>query len=191
MGAWREPVSALLLWAPQPAIEHAELLALPVHDALRRWAAIDPSVAEQVLVVEIDPELADTAALIAAYDLEPDASVNCVLVVGRRAGAERVAAVCVSASTRADVNNAVRRLLDARRATFLPAERATTDSGMEYGGITPVGLPAHWQVLLDEGASRAGQIVIGSGLRRSKLVLPARLLATMPGVQVAPVAQRG
>ncbi len=183
-------MTVLLPWAPEPALAHPGLLADPVHDALERWAASDPRVGTQVCVVEIDPALADTAALVAAYDLELTASVNCVLVVGKRAGEERLAAVCVAASTRADVNYAVKALLDVRKATFLPMERAVDESGMEYGGITPVGLPTSWRILLDErAAAQAGDIVIGSGLRRSKLVLPADLLATMPGIEVAAVAQ--
>ena len=36
---------------------------------------------------------------------------------------------------RADVNNAVKRLLDVRKASFLPMDRATTESGMELSLI--------------------------------------------------------
>ena len=82
-----------------------------------------------MLVTEIDPDLADTAALNEAYGLDPHASANCVLVVGRRGGDERVAACVVRATTRADVNTLVRRLLDVRKATFLPTDRAVADVG--------------------------------------------------------------
>ena len=63
------------------------------------------------------------------------------MVAGRRDGEERVAACVVRADTRADVNNLVKRTLDVRKASFLPMDRAVEESGMEYGGITPVGLP--------------------------------------------------
>ena len=95
--------------------------------------------ADAVLVTEIDPDLADTAALTEAYALPPAASANCVLVAGRREGEERVAAAVVRATTRADVNATVKRLLDVRKASFLPMDRAVEESGMEYGGITPLG----------------------------------------------------
>lgn len=174
------------------AVDHPELLAVRTHAALVGWAAADPTVADRVAVAEIDPELADTAALTAAYDLPLGASANCVLVAGRRAGAERTAAAVVLATTRADVNNAVRRLLDVRKASFLPTERATEASGMQYGGITPVGLPKTWRVLVDSrvvAASAAcsgtrGVVIVGSGLRRSKLALPGSLLAELPGAEV-------
>ena len=177
-------------WRPLPALEHPELLAEPVHAGLTSWARSEPRVAAEVRVVAIDPALSDTSAFMAAYALAPEQSVNCVVVVGRRDGEERIAAVAVQASTRADVNNAVKRLLDVRKATFLSTERATAESTMEYGGITPVGLPAGWRFLLDSGAAAAGEIVIGSGVRRSKLLLPGELLAALPGAEVADVAQR-
>ncbi|GCD21631.1 YbaK/EbsC family protein [Cellulomonas algicola] len=171
------------------ALDRPDLLADPVRAAVEAWAAADDRVADAVVVTEIDPDLADTAALTAAYDLPPAASANCVLVAGRREGDERVAAAVVRATTRADVNNAVKRLLDVRKASFLPTDRAVAESGMEYGGITPLGLPADYRVLVDARVATddpdAGPVVvIGSGLRRSKVALPGALLASAPGVEV-------
>jgi prolyl-tRNA editing enzyme YbaK/EbsC (Cys-tRNA(Pro) deacylase) len=162
-----------------PATDHPELLASPVAEALAAWEH-----AERVAVVEIDPELADTAALCAAYDLSPSASANCVVVMGKRAGEERLAACVVRADTRADVNNTVRRLLGVRKASFHAHERAVAETGMEYGGITPVGLPAGWRLLLDAACVEIDVAVIGSGLRRSKLLLPGADLARLPGAEV-------
>ncbi|RYV52655.1 YbaK/EbsC family protein [Pengzhenrongella frigida] len=171
------------------AVDHPDLLAAGTREALDRWAALDPTVADRVAVAEIDPDLADTAALTAAYDLPPAASANCVLVAGTRSGDERIAAAVVRATTRADVNNVIRRLLDVRKASFLPTDRATELSGMAHGGITPVGLPTTWRVLVDSRIGEPdteahGVVIIGSGLRRSKLALPGALLTTMPGAQV-------
>ena len=77
-----------------------------------------------------------------------------MLVAGKRGEDERVAACVVAASTFADVNKRVRKLLDVRKASFLPMDRAVADSGMEYGGITPVGLPGGYRVLVDSGSPR-------------------------------------
>ncbi|HEY0189007.1 MAG TPA: YbaK/EbsC family protein [Cellulomonas sp.] len=171
------------------AVDHPGLLAGPTAAALAAWVAADPSVAEQVRVAEIDPGLADTAAMTEAYALPLAASGNCVLVAGRRAGAEKVAAAVVRATTRADVNNAVKHLLDVRKASFLPMDRAVEESGMEYGGITPLGLPAGYRVLVDarivaDDPEAGGVMIIGSGLRRSKIALPGSLLGRAPGVEV-------
>jgi prolyl-tRNA editing enzyme YbaK/EbsC (Cys-tRNA(Pro) deacylase) len=135
-------------------------------------------------VVEIDPALADTAAMTEAYDLPLTASANCVVVAGRRDGQERVAACVVRADTRADVNNLVKRTLDVRKASFLAMDRAVEESGMEYGGITPLGLPAHWRLLVDARVVDIDVAIVGSGVRRSKLLLPGRLLARLPGAEV-------
>jgi prolyl-tRNA editing enzyme YbaK/EbsC (Cys-tRNA(Pro) deacylase) len=90
----------------------------------------------------------------------------------------------VLATTRADVNGLVRRRLDARKASFAPMDLAVAETGMEYGGITPVGLPAGWPVLVDAAVATTPLVVIGSGVRRSKLVLPGASVAELAGAAV-------
>ncbi len=165
-----------------PALSRPDLLAPPVAEALAGLAGVLPSSA--VSVAEIDPELADTAAFCERYQVSLAESANCVVISGRRGGEERFAACVVLATTRADVNGAARRELDVRKASFAPVDVAVAGSGMEYGGITPVGLPAGWPVLVDGQVAAAPQVVIGSGVRRSKLLLPGGALARLPGVTV-------
>jgi prolyl-tRNA editing enzyme YbaK/EbsC (Cys-tRNA(Pro) deacylase) len=136
-----------------------------------------------VLVAGIDPELADTAAFCERYGVGLDVSANCVIVETRRGEVKRMVAVVVLATTRADVNNVVRRRLDARKASFAPMDAAVAETGMEYGGITPLGLPTDWPVLVDAAVAAAGDVVIGSGVRRSKLVLPGAALLDVPGAE--------
>lgn len=162
-----------------PALDRLDLVATPTADLLRAWAHAD-----QVAVCEIDPELADTAALTEAFELPLEASGNCVLVAGARAGEERIAACVVPADSRADVNNLVRRELDVRKCSFLAMDRAVAESGMEYGGITPVGLPSRWRLLVDERLTTMDAVCIGSGVRRSKLLVPGALLTELPGAEV-------
>jgi prolyl-tRNA editing enzyme YbaK/EbsC (Cys-tRNA(Pro) deacylase) len=162
-----------------PALDQTALLPPPVQAALAGWAG-----AEQVGVAGIDPELSDTAAFGQAYDVPAFASANCVVIAGRRGGEERIAACVVLATTRADVNTVVKRRLDVRKCSFLPMERAVELTGMEYGGITPVGLPDGWPVLVDAAVLDQPLVVIGSGVRRSKLVLPPGLLVTLPHAEV-------
>ncbi len=162
-----------------PWSERPDLLARAVAEALASW-----SDAEAVGVVGIDPEVADTAAMSEAYDVPMAAGANCVIVSGVRAGDERVAACVVRADTRADVNTRVRKLLDVRKASFHPMERAVEETGMEYGGITPVGLPGGWRLLVDAAVLEIDVAVIGSGVRRSKLLLPGHALGVLPGAEV-------
>jgi prolyl-tRNA editing enzyme YbaK/EbsC (Cys-tRNA(Pro) deacylase) len=162
-----------------PCANRPELLATPTYDTLAVAGLL-----EEVGVVEIDPALSDTAATQAAYGLDPDSLANCVVVGGKREGLERLAACVVLASTRADINNLVKRYLDVRKASFLPMDRAVELTGMQYGGITPIGLPAGWPVLVDALVAGAPAILIGSGVRRSKIILQGAALARLPGVAV-------
>jgi prolyl-tRNA editing enzyme YbaK/EbsC (Cys-tRNA(Pro) deacylase) len=162
-----------------PALDHPDLLGPTVAEALAAW----PGAAE-IAVVAIDPDVADTAAMSEAYSLPLTTGANCVVVAGRRDGQERVAACLVRADTRADVNNLVKRILDVRKASFLSMDRAVEESSMEYGGITPVGLPDGWRLLIDRRVVEMDVAIIGSGVRRSKLLVPGRLLAELPGAEV-------
>lgn len=165
----------------EPARDRADLLAEPVAEAIRAWNGDGP-----FQVAQIDPGLADTAAFCEHYGVPLDASANCVIVAGKRGGAVRYAACVVLATTRADVNGVVRRHLDARKASFAPQDEAVTRTGMEFGGITPFGLPSDWPVLVDAAVIERPGVVVGSGVRRSKLVVPG---ATLAGIDRAEVLQ--
>jgi prolyl-tRNA editing enzyme YbaK/EbsC (Cys-tRNA(Pro) deacylase) len=154
------------------------LVAAPVAAALEEWDRTD------VLAAPIDPDLADTAAFCEQYGVLMEDSANCVVIAGRRGEVTRYAACVVLATTRADVNGVVRKRLDARKASFAPMEDAVTLTGMEFGGITPIGLPASWPVLIDRAVLDRDVVVIGSGLRRSKIALPSAALAELAAAEV-------
>lgn len=135
-------------------------------------------------IAAIDATLSDTAAFCAAYDIAPSASANCVVVTGKRDGVEKFAALVVLATTRADVNGVVKRKLDVRKASFAPQEFTVEQSGMEYGGITPIGLPAEWPVWVDSAVVAAGPVIIGAGIRGAKILIDGADLAAVDGVEV-------
>lgn len=158
-----------------PALENPSLLGPTVPAAL---AGID------ALVAPIDPDLADTAAFCEAYGVGLAESANCVVVAAKRGGETRLAACVALATTRIDVNGFVRRHLDARKVSFAPMDVAVAETSMEYGGITPFGLPASWVLLVDAAVAAVPHVVVGSGIRGSKLVVPGSALAAVPGAQV-------
>lgn len=164
----------------EPASTRPDLLAPSVMAGLAAW----PGAPDEVLVAPIDPTLADTAAFCEAYEIGLDISANCVVVTGKRGGEARYAACVVLATTRADVNGVVRRHLDVRKASFAPTDDAVARTGMEYGGITPIGLPGGWPILVDPRVTATPYVVIGSGVRHSKVALPGPSLADLPGVVV-------
>jgi len=162
-----------------PAVDHTELLAPPVAKAL-------PEVtdAQRIGVAAIDPALADTADFCAAYSSPLEASANCVVVAGKRGGEVRYAAALVLATTRADVNSVIRKRLDVRKASFAPMADAVELTGMESGGIMPIGLPPEWPILIDERVAEAEELIVGSGIRGSKLLVTGSQLAALPGAEV-------
>lgn len=165
--------------------DHFELVAKPVR------ALIEVENLADSYVSEIDATLADTAAFCEHYQIGLNVSANCVIIEAKRADKTWYAACMILATDRIDINNVVRRHLDARKISFAPMERAVTMTGMEYGGITPVGLPANWPILIDTAVTKADKVIIGSGIRGSKLLIPGTLLASLPGALVLDIAKAG
>jgi prolyl-tRNA editing enzyme YbaK/EbsC (Cys-tRNA(Pro) deacylase) len=167
------------------AVEHQEMVAGKVVEMLGNVEGAD-----EVGVSEIDPTLSDTAAFCEKYEIGPELAANCVILRAKINGGEssvsevRYAACVILATTRTDVNGLMREKLGTKKISFAPMEEAVQGSGMEFGAITPVGLPASWPIYIDKAVADAPQLIIGSGIRRSKLLVPGSFLASLPNVQV-------
>ena len=123
------------------------------------------------------------------YEISMADGANCVVVQARRGERVWYAACLVRGSDRADVNGVVRRHLDARKLSFASVDDAVALTGMEYGGITPIGLPGDWPLLIDESVATHERLIIGSGIRGSKLLVPGAFLAALPNAHVLALAQ--
>ncbi|MFF2654880.1 YbaK/EbsC family protein [Streptomyces sp. NPDC058045] len=179
----RAPIGTFAAGAAAPAADRLGELIAPVAEAVRNWQG--PVPAEELVHVDTDPEWADTAVFVEHYGQDLlERSANCVVVAGKRGGDTTLAACLVLSTTRADVNGLVRKRLGVRKASFAPMDTATGESGMEYGGITPIGLPAGWPLLIDSAVAALPYVLIGSGRRRGKLIVPGRALAGLPGAEV-------
>lgn len=161
-----------------PVIEYLDILGEPVK------VAIDSSQLKDVLVAEIDANLSDTAAFCEKYGIDKELAANCVIVEAKRGDQVWYAACVIQGAKRADVNGIVRRELNARKISFAPVETAVSLSGMEFGAISPIGLPADWPIFVDEGVAKLEHAIIGSGIRKSKLLVAGSLLASLPNVKV-------
>jgi prolyl-tRNA editing enzyme YbaK/EbsC (Cys-tRNA(Pro) deacylase) len=149
----------------------------PADTTERAVLAAVAATGEPFEVVEIDPELADTAAFCAHYGYPLEASGNCIVVASR--DDPPVLAACVAlATTKLDVNKRVRRLLGVRKLSFAAAELTRAATGMEIGGVTPFGLPGSFPLYLDARIATLERVIVGGGSRRLKLaVAPAALTA--------------
>lgn len=161
-----------------PANMHPHLVCRPTVETIEKIQIKD------VLVAEIDPTLSDTAAFCDKYDIGLEVSANCVIVEAKRADKVWYAAIVVLATTRADINGLVRRELDARKISFAPMDKAIELTGMEFGGINPIGLPDNWSILVDEQVALLDKAIIGSGVRKSKLLVSGKVLSNLPNAKV-------
>jgi prolyl-tRNA editing enzyme YbaK/EbsC (Cys-tRNA(Pro) deacylase) len=159
----------------EPARTRRDLAAPVVADALMH---------EDIGVAPIDPALSDTAAFCAAYDVKPQECANCMILKTKKGEQRGFAAVVVLADTRADINGKVCEVLGIKKASFAQMEEAVALSHMEFGAITPVGLPKEWPILIDSRVKDAPLVIIGSGMRGSKLAMSGEALCALPGVQV-------
>jgi prolyl-tRNA editing enzyme YbaK/EbsC (Cys-tRNA(Pro) deacylase) len=163
----------------KPVSEHPELLAAPVTAALRCSSGADG-----IGVAEIDPSLADTATFCERYNVGPEISANCVVLQAKRREKAWFAACVILATTRADVNGVVRQILGARKVSFASMEEAVSLTRMEHGGITPIGLPADWPLFVDKAVADADRVIVGSGMRKSKVAVSGRFLAQLPNARI-------
>ncbi|GGY45685.1 YbaK/EbsC family protein [Streptomyces omiyaensis] len=163
----------------RPATDCLDLLTPPVAAAVRAWTG--PVPADRILYVDTDPTIADTAVFVEHHGPELlEQSANCVVLAGKRGETTTLAACVVKSGTRVDVNGVARKHLGVRKARFAPMDTATGDTGMEYGGITPIGLPADWPLLVDATVVDTEWVLIGSGRRRGKIIVPGKAFAQLP-----------
>jgi prolyl-tRNA editing enzyme YbaK/EbsC (Cys-tRNA(Pro) deacylase) len=134
-------------------------------------------------VLPCDPALADTAAFCAHYGIDPALSGNTIVVASKKE--PKVYAAClVLATTRLDVNHAVRRLLGGQKLSFASAEETRAQTGMMMGGVTVFGLPPDLPVYIDSAVLAAPSVVVGGGSRSSKIRLAPALLRRIPNSSV-------
>jgi prolyl-tRNA editing enzyme YbaK/EbsC (Cys-tRNA(Pro) deacylase) len=134
-------------------------------------------------ILACDPALADTAAFCEAYGFELADSANAIVVVGK--STPRIYAACiVLATTRLDVNGAVKARLGTRKASFASAEETAELTGMAIGGVTPFGLPPELPVWVDARVMERERIVLGGGSRDRKVLAGPRILTRLPQCEV-------
>ncbi len=153
-------------------------------DAARAW--LDGQLAGLGAPYELfpcDPAFADTAAFCAAYGFAPEDSANTIVVIGK--SSPPVYAACVVlATTRLDVNRAVRDRLGTRKASFAGADETAALTGMAIGGVTVFGLPPELPIWVDARVMDRERIVLGGGSRSWKVLGTPDLLRALPGVEV-------
>lgn len=162
-----------------PINEVLDLVAKPIQQTV-----INGGLTNGVYAASIDPEHADTTSFCETYDITRDIATNCIIVEAKRADRTWYAACLILADDSIDVNGKVRRHLDARKISFAPKDTALMLTQMEYGGITPLGLPKEWPILIDEKILLNKHVVIGGGVRGSKILVSTEVSDSLTNSEV-------
>ena len=162
-----------------PVEDHTELE--------RRVLEAVTATGEPYELIEIDPELAETATFCEQYGYPLATSGNCILVASKDDPPVLAAGVAL-ATTKLDVNKRLRKLLGVRKLSFAPPELTRERTGMEVGGVTPFALPADLPVYLDARIADLDRVVVGGGGRRFKLSVPPSALTAVGGEYVEELA---
>ena len=134
-------------------------------------------------VIDCDPSFADTAEFCSRYGYSLDESANAILLEGK--AESPVYALCiVLATTRINVNKVARKRLGTRKASFASAEVTKKLTGMEIGGVSPVGLPDDLPIWIDNLVMEAPKVIIGAGSRNAKIYLAPENLLKFPNTHV-------
>ncbi|MCP5025328.1 MAG: hypothetical protein GY929_03510 [Actinomycetia bacterium] len=133
--------------------------------------------------IDCDPDLADTAAFCEAYGYAPEDSANTILVASKGEDPAVVACV-VLATSRLDVNKAVRKRMGVRKVSFAPGDLTVERTGMIIGGVTPFGLPDDLEIWVDQEVVERDRIILGGGSRSCKIYGPPALLTSLAAVTV-------
>ncbi|MFN8015094.1 MAG: YbaK/EbsC family protein [Acidimicrobiia bacterium] len=163
-------------------LQNPELLASPVIECLKN--PNNTTLSDSAYVASIDSSLADTAQFCEAYNIGLDISANAIVLKAKKSSNRYFVMCIVLATTKADVNGFIRKHLGAKSVSFASMEDAVQETKMEFGGIGPIGKPNDWQLLIDSKVLEHDSVIIGSGIRGSKIAVDPKSLLDLPNVEV-------
>jgi prolyl-tRNA editing enzyme YbaK/EbsC (Cys-tRNA(Pro) deacylase) len=129
----------------------------------------------EIMVAEIDPAYMGGKELCEHYGVNPNEGANCVIVEAVYADHTNKVAVIVPVGYRTDLNGLVRKHLGAKKISLANLETVLAETGMEYGSITPFGLPGGYKILVDSRLMENEKIIVGGGRQVSKLLVPTSI----------------
>ncbi len=164
-------------------LKRLDLISPSVKKMAENWQGNTPI--EDIWVTEIDPKYMGGLELCKNYGIPQSEGANCVIIEAVRGENKTLAACLIPVNCkRADLNGVVRKHLSARRVSLATLDDVLKQTNMEYGSITPFGLPEHWPILIDPRVASLKRVIIGTGLQKSKLSLPGEVLLELPNAQV-------
>jgi prolyl-tRNA editing enzyme YbaK/EbsC (Cys-tRNA(Pro) deacylase) len=135
-------------------------------------------------VIPCDPAFADTAVFCERHGYALETAANTIVVASKKEPRQYAACV-VLATTRLDVNHAVRDLMGVSKLSFATAEEMAQLTGMLVGGVTVFGLPEGLPIYVDERVVERDWVILGTGGRTGKIKVAPEVLRRL-GARVVP-----
>ena len=165
-----------------PVLNNPSLVSASVLTCIQNWHG--KTKAEEFRVAEIDPECAGGKDFSERYGVPYREGGNCLIISAKRGG-ERIFAAClVPVGHRTDLKGVVRQHFGGGQISMAPKDEVLAATNMEYGSITPFGLPPEWPILIDSRFIALPRVIVGGGLRRSKLAIPGAALGELPNAVI-------
>jgi prolyl-tRNA editing enzyme YbaK/EbsC (Cys-tRNA(Pro) deacylase) len=136
-------------------------------------------------VMTIDPDFADTARFCERYGIPLENSANTIIVASKKEPKQYCACV-VKATTRLDVNHAVRKLMNVSKLSFATAEETKALTGMMIGGVTVLALPPSLPVYVDDRLMALDWLILGGGSRSTKIKTSPDVFRRLQNTTVVP-----
>ena len=136
-------------------------------------------------ILDIDPAFADTAQFCEKYGIPLDQSANTIVVASKKEP-KQYAACVVLATTKLDVNHAVRKAMNVSRLSFASADETRALTGMMIGGVTVFALPPDLPIYVDEAVIQPDWIILGGGSRSTKVKAAPDVLRRLPNATIVP-----
>jgi len=134
-------------------------------------------------IMDCNPELADTKIFCKEYNINPEDSVNAILVK-TKTGELKYALCALLATTRLDINNLIKKKLNARKVSFADSEETTKITEMIIGGVTPLTLPNNLPLWIDSRIMLRDLIILGGGNRSSKIKISPTIFNFTPNAEI-------
>lgn len=139
---------------------------------------------QDIFVAEIDPAFMNGMDFCNKYGVTPDEGANCIIVEAVRGDNKSKVAVVVPVGYRADLNGVVRKQLGAKKVSFANLDEVMQETDMEYGSITPYGLPDTYTILVDSRIMNKESLVIGSGRQSAKIKIPTAIFKDLSHCEI-------
>ncbi len=164
-----------------PVIENKNLVPKNIYDFVNSWNDEEKN---NFLVAEIDSAFADGNKLCEQYNIDKKLGFNCLIVECKRNDIVKYCALIVPIGYKYNMGSVVRKYTNSRVVSVAPLDYVLEKTKMEYGSITPIGLPKEWTILADPLIMEQEQIIIGGGFVNSKISLPTELFLKIPNVKI-------